>query len=50
MNRGKNNMLNTAETLSWEELLEEYFFSHILRPDTEWSYRKVTRGFIRFMG
>ncbi|WP_074021657.1 tyrosine-type recombinase/integrase, partial [Xenorhabdus thuongxuanensis] len=43
-------MLHTAEPLSWEALLEEYFFSHILRPDTEWSYRKVTRGFIRFMG
>ncbi|WP_338861198.1 site-specific integrase [Xenorhabdus griffiniae] len=43
-------MLHTAETFSWEALLEEYFFSHILRPDTEWSYRKVARGFIRFMG
>ncbi|WP_446471446.1 tyrosine-type recombinase/integrase [Xenorhabdus stockiae] len=43
-------MLHTVDTLSWEALLEEYFFSHILRPDTEWSYRKVTRGFIRFMG
>ncbi|MDE9566239.1 site-specific integrase, partial [Xenorhabdus bovienii] len=43
-------MLHTVDTLSWEGLLEEYFFSHILRPDTEWSYRKVTRGFIRFMG
>ncbi|MDE9566504.1 phage integrase N-terminal SAM-like domain-containing protein, partial [Xenorhabdus bovienii] len=43
-------MLHTAETFNWEELLEEYFFSHILRPDTEWSYRKVVRGFIRFMG
>ncbi|MDE1475340.1 tyrosine-type recombinase/integrase [Xenorhabdus bovienii] len=43
-------MLYTAETFSWEALLDEYFFSHILRPDTEWSYRKVVRGFIRFMG
>ncbi|SIP75118.1 putative phage integrase [Xenorhabdus innexi] len=43
-------MLHTAETFSWDELLEEYFFSHILRPDTEWSYRKVVRGFTRFMG
>ncbi|REF26494.1 site-specific recombinase XerD [Xenorhabdus cabanillasii] len=43
-------MLHTAETFNWEELLEEYFFSHILRPDTEWSYRKVVRGFIQFMG
>ncbi|CDH18959.1 putative phage integrase [Xenorhabdus bovienii str. kraussei Quebec] len=43
-------MLYTAETFNWEALLDEYFFSHILRPDTEWSYRKVVRGFIRFMG
>ncbi|SFK36330.1 tyrosine-type recombinase/integrase [Xenorhabdus mauleonii] len=43
-------MLHTTETFNWEELLEEYFFSHILRPDTEWSYRKVVRGFIQFMG
>ncbi|MDE1486591.1 tyrosine-type recombinase/integrase [Xenorhabdus bovienii] len=43
-------MLYTAETFSWEALLDEYFFSHILRPDTEWSYRKVVRDFIRFMG
>ncbi|MDE9467576.1 tyrosine-type recombinase/integrase, partial [Xenorhabdus bovienii] len=43
-------MLYTAETFSWEALLDEYFFSHILRPDTEWSYRKVVRGFTRFMG
>ncbi|SIP74602.1 putative phage integrase [Xenorhabdus innexi] len=43
-------MLHTTETFSWDELLEEYFFSHILRPDTEWSYRKVVRGFTRFMG
>ncbi|MDC9615004.1 site-specific integrase [Xenorhabdus khoisanae] len=43
-------MHGTEEIMGWEELLDEYFFSHILRPDTEWSYRKVTKGFTRFMG
>ncbi|MCP9268244.1 tyrosine-type recombinase/integrase [Xenorhabdus sp. XENO-1] len=43
-------MLNNEEKMGWDELLEEYFFSHMLRPATEWSYRKVTRVFIRFMG
>ncbi len=43
-------MHGTEEIMGWEELLDEYFFSHILRPDTEWSYRKVAKGFTRFMG
>ncbi|CDG16835.1 tyrosine-type recombinase/integrase [Xenorhabdus doucetiae] len=43
-------MLHTEEKISWDALLEEYFFSHMLRPATEWSYRKVTRVFIRFIG
>uniref|UniRef100_UPI001656B338 phage integrase N-terminal SAM-like domain-containing protein n=1 Tax=Xenorhabdus indica TaxID=333964 RepID=UPI001656B338 len=43
-------MFNNEEKMGWDELLEEYFFSHMLRPATEWSYRKVTRVFIRFMG
>ncbi|MEQ1966484.1 MULTISPECIES: tyrosine-type recombinase/integrase [Xenorhabdus] len=43
-------MLLTAEKISWDELLDEYFFSHILRPATEWSYRKVIRVFIQFLG
>ncbi|SFN39728.1 tyrosine-type recombinase/integrase [Xenorhabdus japonica] len=43
-------MHGTEEKMGWDELLDEYFFSHILRPDTEWSYRKVVRGFTRFMG
>ncbi|WP_416776396.1 tyrosine-type recombinase/integrase [Xenorhabdus budapestensis] len=43
-------MLPATEKISWDELLEEYFFSHILRSATEWSYRKVTRVFIQFMG
>ncbi|MCC8378812.1 site-specific integrase [Xenorhabdus sp. PB30.3] len=43
-------MFNNEEKMGWDELLEEYFFSHMLRPATEWSYRKVTRVFIGFMG
>lgn len=31
-----------AGKLTWDELLDEYFFSRNLRPDTEWSYRKVS--------
>ncbi|MBT0726029.1 tyrosine-type recombinase/integrase [Rosenbergiella australiborealis] len=34
--------------ITWDELLEEYFFSHWLRPATEWSYNKVVRGFRRY--
>jgi integrase len=33
---------------AWEELLTEYFFARNLRPDTEWSYKKVVRGFVRY--
>ncbi|MDC9583420.1 phage integrase N-terminal SAM-like domain-containing protein, partial [Xenorhabdus sp. PR6a] len=43
-------MLQTAEKIGWDELLDEYFFSHMLRPATEWSYRKVKRVFVNFMG
>ncbi|WP_038259787.1 phage integrase N-terminal SAM-like domain-containing protein, partial [Xenorhabdus cabanillasii] len=43
-------MLQTAEKMGWDELLDEYFFSHMLRPATEWSYRKVKRVFVSFMG
>ncbi|MBD2786485.1 site-specific integrase [Xenorhabdus sp. DI] len=43
-------MLQIAEKIGWDELLDEYFFSHMLRPATEWSYRKVKRGFVNFMG
>lgn len=39
-----------AGKLTWDELLDEYFFSRNLRSDTEWSYRKVVRGFVDFMG
>ncbi|WP_038266048.1 phage integrase N-terminal SAM-like domain-containing protein, partial [Xenorhabdus cabanillasii] len=43
-------MLNNEETMGWDALLDEYFFSRMLRPATEWSYRKVVRVFIRYLG
>ncbi|WP_340619027.1 tyrosine-type recombinase/integrase [Xenorhabdus entomophaga] len=43
-------MHGTEEKMGWDELLEEYFFSHMLRPSSEWSYSKVKRVFTRFMG
>lgn len=36
--------------ITWDELLEEYFFAHRLRPASEWSYSKVVRGFRRYFG
>lgn len=36
--------------ITWDELLEEYFFAHRLRPATEWSYNKVVRGFRHYSG
>ncbi|QGR34787.1 tyrosine-type recombinase/integrase [Salmonella enterica] len=35
--------------LTFELLLEDYFFNKPLRPATVWSYRKVTRTFKRFL-
>ena len=35
--------------LTFDLLLEDYFFHKLLRPATIWSYRKVARTFIRFM-
>lgn len=40
-------MINNKE-LTFDELLEHYFFSHSVRDDTEWSYRKVVRTFLRY--
>lgn len=36
--------------ITWDELLDEYFFAHNLRPATDESYRKVVRVFCRFCG
>lgn len=35
---------------SWDSLLDEYFFVKLLRPQTEWSYRKVVNGFRKYYG
>ncbi|ASG86865.1 tyrosine-type recombinase/integrase [Salmonella enterica] len=36
--------------ISFDLLLDDYFFNKSLRPATIWSYKKVTHTFIRFMG
>lgn len=41
---------DSVTKITWEQLLEEYFFSKNLRPDTEWSYCKVVRVFREFIG
>lgn len=41
---------NSQHSMTWEALLEEYFFRKSLRPDTEWSYRKVVNVFRTFIG
>ncbi|RLM20589.1 recombinase XerD [Brenneria alni] len=38
------------KSMSWDELVDEYFFSHNLRQATEISYLKVVNGFKRYMG
>lgn len=35
--------------LTFDLLLEDYFFNKLLRPASVWSYRKVTQTFIRFL-
>lgn len=35
--------------LTFDVLLEDYFFNKPLRPASVWSYQKVTRTFIRFL-
>jgi integrase len=34
--------------MTWDDLLDEYFFARNLRPDTEWSYKKVVKGFVQY--
>jgi len=36
--------------ISYEDILQDYFFSKSLRPATEWSYRKVVNSFKRYTG
>ncbi len=38
------------DSMTWDNLLDEYFFARILRPDTESSYRKVVNIFQVFAG
>ncbi|WP_224653822.1 tyrosine-type recombinase/integrase [Pectobacterium versatile] len=38
------------KSMTWDEIVDEYFFSHNLRGATEISYRKVVSGFSRFIG
>lgn len=42
--------MNKRGMMDWETLLEEYFFSKPLRPETESSYRKVVAVFQKFIG
>ncbi|HHQ6628469.1 TPA: tyrosine-type recombinase/integrase, partial [Serratia fonticola] len=34
--------------VTFEQLMEQYFFSHSIRPATEWSYQKVVRTFQKY--
>ncbi|EHD22910.1 MULTISPECIES: tyrosine-type recombinase/integrase [Brenneria] len=42
--------MNKERLMSWDALLDEYFFSKPLRPDTENSYRRVVAVFRKFIG
>ncbi|MFZ1872963.1 MAG: site-specific integrase [Chania sp.] len=35
--------------VTFEQLMEQYFFSNSVRPATEWSYRKVVRTFQKYV-
>ncbi|ADP10377.1 integrase [Erwinia sp. Ejp617] len=37
-----------ADVMTFDDVLIDYFFSKVLRPATEWSYRKVVKTFIEF--
>ena len=34
----------------WEQMLSNYFYNKVLRPDTEKTYRKMVRLFLRYCG
>ncbi|ELQ9312072.1 site-specific integrase [Serratia marcescens] len=42
--------MHKLRAMDWETLLEEYFFSKALRPETEKSYRRVVAVFRKFIG
>lgn len=46
----EGNVMSQVNDTSWEFLLDEYFFVKVLRPDTEWSYRKVVNVFRKHYG
>ena len=39
-----------ADIVTFEKILDDYFFNKVLRRATEWSYRKVVRTFLEFNG
>ncbi|STQ14715.1 putative integrase [Enterobacter cloacae] len=39
-----------ADIVTFEKILDDYFFNKVLRRATEWSYRKVVRTFLEFYG
>lgn len=43
-------MKNDKSDAPWVWLIEEYFFNTPLREASEWSYRKILRGFRSFVG
>lgn len=42
--------MHKSRAMDWDTLLEEYFFSKALRPETEKSYRRVVAVFRKFIG
>ncbi|WP_176204132.1 phage integrase SAM-like domain-containing protein, partial [Salmonella enterica] len=36
--------------ITWQQLLDEYFFAKPLRSASEWSYTKVFKSFVHYMG
>ncbi|NRH23090.1 tyrosine-type recombinase/integrase [Pantoea stewartii] len=39
-----------SDNITFDDLLNDYFFSKSLREATEWSYRKVVKTFVQFAG
>ncbi len=37
-----------SEKTTFDDILNDYFFSKVLRPASEWSYRKVVKTFTEF--
>jgi integrase len=41
-------LVMNSQFLTFDELLDHYFFNNSVRDDTEWSYRKVVRTFLLY--